>query len=154
MSPQEIINKWKDVEYDRKTMRKWLACHGFRQCGTVTNKIAVTDRTIIVKFDVVNSWDGSDHTRAEHLAYARSKGDRKKYIVPTLAYHKGLLIQPFLQNVNEEWETPNDAREIARKFRFSHHWHFGFLDGAIKFFDVDSSGSGWWNWKNRKAKKP
>lgn len=153
MSPQYIIEKWKLLNYDRKKMRSWLARHGFWQCGKVTNKIAVTDGNIIVKFDASESWNRSNHTRAEHLAYARSKGDRKKYIVPTLAYHKGLLIQPFLQNVNEEWETPNDAREIARKFRFSHHWHFGFLDGAIKFFDVDSSGSGWWNWKTRKAKK-
>lgn len=162
MEYTDIFAKWDELDGDTKQFRKWLERNGYKHIARVSFKAVYSDGQHVVKFDDgvhLSKWGIGEngekgHTASEHRAWTRSKNNpaRRKYITPSLAYHRGVLIQPLLEDVIERYDAPAEVKRIALRKRFSHYWNFGFLRGKLKFFDVDSSGTGWHNW-NKKRKR-
>lgn len=154
-----IFKKWDSEEGDTIFFRYFLKKNKWKRLNSDgVFKTVFSKNDLILKYDSSLDFNKDDfglsgersHTASEYRLWRRSmnRPHRAKYICPAVAYHRGILIQPKLENVNKipDKQIDSSILEIAHKLRFSHFWHFGYLKGEIKWFDVDSSGSGWYNW--------
>jgi hypothetical protein len=136
----EIYNDWKLCDFNSDEFSyflkksKWVEINKKFKKGIF--KRVFTKNSIVVKFD--DEICGS-HTLGEYRSWAGSSEERRKFICPPLFYKKGLLIQPLLKDVyNGSMErVPRNIQLIAKKYRFSHWWNYGFLNGKLKFYDTD-----------------
>ena len=136
----EIYNDWKTCDFDsvefthylKKT--KWIEINKRLKQGIF--KRVFTKNSIVVKFD---DEIGGRHTFSEYRSWVSSSKKRKVFICPSLFYKKGLLIQPLLKDVyrGKMERVPREIQLIAKKYKFSHWWNYGFLDGQLKFYDTD-----------------
>lgn len=136
----EIYNDWKICDFDsvefthylRKT--KWLEINKRLKQGIFKRVFA--KNSIVVKFD---DEIGGNHTLGEYKSWVNSSRERKNFICPSLFYKKGLLIQPLLEDVyrGKMERVSREIQLIAKKYKFSHWWNYGFLDGQLKFYDTD-----------------
>jgi len=170
---KDIFNKWDELNGDQEPFIVFLKKNKWKSLTRgFTFKRAFYKDNFVLKFDAgmkldnnKKPYDGFEHsgkngekshTASENRHWQRSKNipHRAKYICPTTAYHRGLLIQPLLKNVNPDMGTCEEKYlKIAIELRFSHFWHYGFLDGKVKWFDVDHLGENWTNWKLKKDKR-
>lgn len=137
---QKECDKWLELNRDRKKFRRWLSRNGWVNINKKRNgmfKSVYKKDSYVIKFD---EWkDSSDHTFSEYLSYVHSSKERKSYICKPYLWYKGLLFQPLLENVCDNIEAvPRKVHILARKFKFSHYWNYGYLGGKVQFFDVDS----------------
>lgn len=167
----EIFKKWDELNGDQEPFIAFLKKNKWKPLARgITFKRTFYKDKYVLKFDIGMKLDNkkvhdgfehsgknaeTSHTASENRHWQRSKNipHRAKYICPTLAYHRGLLIQPLLDNVNPSFYSCEEKYiKIAKELRFSHFWHYGFLDGEVKWFDVDHLGENWTNWKLKKDK--
>lgn len=166
MNLGNIFSVWDDVRGNEETFISYLKKNRWVKKRGFSFKCVFFKDSYVLKFDLGMKLNkdgflayGTDaqhsHTASEYRSWKRSlsKPHRIKYICPVIAYHRGILIQPCLDHVNDEiYAVDPELLKIALRLRFSHFWSYGFLNGEPKWFDVDSLGSGWNNWKLRKEK--
>jgi hypothetical protein len=137
---RELSNKWKKINFDPLEFSKFLKDMNWedlnKNCKNGVFKRVFTNGKIVVKF---NEEEDSKHTFSEYRSWLSSGLKRRDIMCPPLYYHKGLLFQPLLKNVyNGKMEdVPREVHILARKFKFSHYWNYGFMGDKIKFFDTD-----------------
>lgn len=167
-----IFDKWDELNGGQFAFKKFLRRRGWKELNrTGCFKVVFIKDDFVLKFDEDMKLDNEEirdgfdhsgfngersHTASEHRHWQRSKNipERAKYICPSLLYHRGILIQPKLENPNDSIEDCKEEYiQIAKRLRFSHFWHYGFLDGQVKWFDVDHYGENWSNWKLTKDKR-
>ncbi len=109
------------------------------------------DYDFVVKFD-----DDDSDTRGEHLQWMRAKPSKKRYLARSIVYTHGLLIQQRLDwtcRTNPGCVFCDEAERVAHRLRIADWYNHGSLNGKLKFFDADSMGSGWYNWKRKHNKR-
>lgn len=132
----ELSKKWKEIDFDVDLFSKYLKKTGWKDINE-KGKHGMFKR-VFSKEGIVVKFDDDRHTLSEHRAWLSSGNKRKKYICPSFFYYQSMLFQPLLSNVCDNIDiVPREVHLIAKKFRFSHYWNYGFLDGKLKFFDTD-----------------
>ena len=104
---QEMFAKWDEQQGGTRKFELWLSRNGYRELPSSSIKVVYTNAKYVVKFDAgiqlcdtvcygING--GHSHTAYEHRiwVYSKHKPQRRQYITPSIAYHRGLLIQPRL----------------------------------------------------------
>lgn len=132
-----ISKKWKELDFDIVLFSRYLIKTGWNDINK-NGKHGMFKR-VFSKDDIVVKFDDDRHTLSEHKAWLSSSRERKQYICPSLFYYQSMLFQPLLSNVCDDMTiVPRSIHLIAKRFRFSHYWNYGFLNGRVKFFDTDS----------------
>lgn len=108
----------------------------------------------MLKFDDEDDRSKNCHTAYEYRQWGRAAPHKRRYLVKPIAFRHGLLIQPRLP-VTCHWRDcncPDNVAKIAHRLRILDWKNHGYTaTGKLKFFDSDSLGSGWWNWKRRRV---
>lgn len=106
----------------------------------------------VLKFDANFNHLATSHTAAEARQYSRARPAKKRHLARTIAYRCGLLMQERVGLcVSREDKCPcRPAMLLARRLRIGDWENHGLRNGRIVFFDSDSHGSGWWNWKRQR----
>lgn len=114
-------------------------------------KVVYYKNDVVVKFDREGDRSWACATANEYYQWVRAVPRKRKYMLKPVAYCKGLLIQPKLPHICSPVSCDcDDALPIARRLRILDWYNHGrTLDGKLKFFDTDSQGSNWWNWKRK-----
>ncbi len=137
---EKEMEKWDELKRDSRAFSKWLTKNKWKDVNKNLSrgmfKRVFLKANVILKFD--DYIDGRSHTLSEHLSLIRSGKNRRRCICPSYKYYKGLLFQAALDNVCDDMTAvPRKIHLLAKKFRFSHYWNYGFLNGQVKFFDTD-----------------
>lgn len=132
--------KWVDYDKDPYKFSRWLLRNKWKNInpkfGRGMWKYVFSKNNIVVKFDQYPT--GGNQTLSEYMSWVKSSNKRKNYICPPLLYYSGILFQPLLSNVCDNmYIVPDKVHRLARRYRFSHFWNYGYLNGKIKFFDTD-----------------
>lgn len=148
----EIIQAW-DSRSNAEFI-KYLHNNGWTRIYEGMWKFAYHNGEVVIKFDRDDDRSWRSCTANEYYQWLRAKPRKRKYMLRPIAYHNGLLIQPKLAYVcGTEKCDCDDAAKVAHRLRILDWQNHGrTASGQLKFFDTDSIGSGWWNWKGKQAK--
>lgn len=135
---KEVCHKWDQLNHDIKKFKRWLNKNKWDNLNKNNKngmfKKVYSKENLVVKFD-----EDGEHVFSEYYEWKKASKKKRGFICPTLKFYDGLLFQVKLLDCNRDIsEVPNDIHKIAKKFRFSHYWNYGFLNGKVKFYDIDS----------------
>ncbi len=142
---------------DREQLGVWLLRRRFKELP-VSIKHVFVGKSFVVKYDDTSNPLPS-HTRGEYLSYQRVKRWKRRWLAKTLGFSNGVLIQEKVSVCPHQWRSSSgkcceEAEVLARRLRILDWRNHGCrIDGSLVFYDFDSQGSGWWNWKRRSSKK-
>ena len=132
----------------------FLEDSGWEMITPISWKKVYGKGNLVIKFDYCGGYNRS-HTTAEYFQWVRAKQKKRRYMVRPILHYRGLLIQPRLPEVCVPLYCDcENAKMVARRLRILDWYNHGYDSGGrLKFFDTDSSGSGWWNYYSSKNRK-
>lgn len=135
-----------------------IESRGWNQLCPISIKyVFVNDKfsDVVLKFDCSDKeWKNErvSSTSYEHRQFTRARPRKKKYIPRSVYHNHGLLIQERLdETCDHHFCQCADVKKIAERLRILDWHNHGWKNGKLKFFDSDSYGSGWYNWKRNKG---
>lgn len=141
----------------REGFAMWLRSHGFKERPISTKRVFVGE-FCVVKFDcTVDAFDKP--TLYEYRNRRRVAAWKRRWLAKTLGWANGVLVQekiiPCLhQGHATQGLCCKEAELLARRLRIMDWYNHGSrTNGQLVFFDFDSFGSGWWNWRRKKGQK-
>ena len=147
---KEIFNDWDTLEL--VDFQAWLKLRGWKAICDGMWKLVYRRDDVVIKFDANGDTGRGSHTAYEYRQWLYARPHKRKYLLKPIAYHRGLLVTPRLPNIcSRRYSCECDGVDaIARRLRICDWKNHGFTaSGKLKFFDSDSFGTGWYNWKER-----
>lgn len=148
---QRLFTVWNEHGSTCESFIAHIRRHGWKQLFPIGFKYVYGKGRRVLKFDADFNHLSTSHTAQEARQYSYARPRKKHHLTKTIAYRCGLLMQERIGLClsREDKCTCRPAMLLGRRLRIGDWYNHGRRKGQIVFFDSDSRGSGWWNWKRK-----